>query len=238
MRKIQKILTGTLLGGVLLGGIGTGVALVEYSSFAYAGEKTIGEENLVTREIDFKFEPENGKVVVVRGYWDRNYPNALEEDETVPEGVVRYVVTHNSKITDVELSFETYSQEEMEEVEEMEGVAEGEEIEETERVEAAEDIAEMKGAEEGKEIEETEGVEEAEEMGIQAGMENIPPQGYLSLQVRYVGNDFEMFMQSKDEILNELKQKRISSYNVAYITDVRIKVNPKTMPYLDYETMY
>ena len=81
-------------------------------------------------------------------------------------------------------------------------------------------------------------VEEAEEMGIQAGMENIPPQGYLSLQVRYVGNDFEMFMQSKDEILNELKQKRISSYNVAYITDVRIKVNPKTMPYLDYETMY
>lgn len=123
MRKIQKILTGTLLGGVLLGGIGTGVALVEYSSFAYAGEKTIGEENLVTREIDFKFEPEKGKVVVVRGYWDRNYPNALEEDETVPEGVVRYVVTHNSKITDVELSFETYSQEEMEEVEEMEGVA-------------------------------------------------------------------------------------------------------------------
>ena len=38
MRKVQKILIGTLLGGVLLGGIGTGVALVEYSSFAYAGK--------------------------------------------------------------------------------------------------------------------------------------------------------------------------------------------------------
>lgn len=193
MRKVQKILIGTLLGGVLLGGIGTGVALVEYSSFAYAGEKTMGEENLVTREIDFKFEPEKGKLVVVHGYWDRrNYPNALEEDGTIPEGVVRYVVTHNPQTTDVTLSFDTYNQEE----------------------------------------------EEEEEEEIQSDPANIPPQGYLSLQVRYVGNDFEMFMQSKDEILKELKQRRISRYNVAYVTDVRIKVNPKTMPYLDYENVY
>ena len=191
MRKIKKILIGTLLTGVLLGGIGTGMALVEYSSFAYAGEKTIGEENLVTREIDFKFEPEKGKLMVVHGYWDRrNYPNALEEDETVPIGVVRYVVTHNSRLTDVALNFDTYNQEDTEEEE------------------------------------------------IEAEMEETPLQGYLSLQVRYVGNDFEMFMQSKDEILKELKQKQISSYNVAYITDVRIKVNPETRPYLDYETMY
>ncbi|MEY8396136.1 hypothetical protein AALB64_15200 [Lachnospiraceae bacterium 45-P1] len=191
MRKIQKILIGTLLTGVLLGGIGTGMALVEYSSFAYAGEKTIGEENLVTREIDFKFEPEKGKLMVVHGYWDRrNYPNALEEDETVPVGVVRYVVTHNSRLTDVALNFDTYNQEDTEEEE------------------------------------------------IEAETEETPLQGYLSLQVRYVGNDFEMFMQSKDEILKELKQKQISSYNVAYITDVRIKVNPETRPYLDYETMY
>ncbi len=196
MRKIQKILIGTLLGGVLLGGIGTGMALVEYSSFAYAGEKTMGEENLVTREIDFKFEPEKGKIVVVHGYWDRkSYPNALEEDEQVPEGVVRYVVTHNPQTTDVALSFDAYSQEEM-------------------------DGEEMDGEE------------------TRTDVEKIPPQGYLSLQIQYVGNDFEMFMQSKDEILKELKQKQISSYNVAYITDVRIKVNPKTMPYLDYDTLY
>lgn len=191
MRKIQKILISTLLGGVLLGGIGTGVALVEYSSFAYAGEKIMGEENLVTREIDFKFEPEKGKLVVVHEYWGRiNYPDVLEEDGTVPEGVVRYVVTYNPRTTDVALSFDTYNQEEVEEGE------------------------------------------------VQADTESISPQGYLSLQIRYVGNNFEMFMQSKDEILKELKQRRISSYNIAYVTDVRIKVNPKTMPYLDYESMY
>ena len=38
MRRIQKILFGTFLGGVLLCGVGAGTALVEYSSFTYAGE--------------------------------------------------------------------------------------------------------------------------------------------------------------------------------------------------------
>ena len=42
MRRIQKILFGTFLGGVLLCGVGAGTALVEYSSFTYAGEKKIG----------------------------------------------------------------------------------------------------------------------------------------------------------------------------------------------------
>lgn len=44
MRRIQKILFGTFLGGVLLCGVGAGTALVEYSSFTYAGEKKIGWE--------------------------------------------------------------------------------------------------------------------------------------------------------------------------------------------------
>ena len=42
MRRVQKVLSGVFLGGVLLGGIGTGVALVEYSSLSYSGEKHLG----------------------------------------------------------------------------------------------------------------------------------------------------------------------------------------------------
>lgn len=176
MRRIQKLLAGTLLGGVLLTGIGTGVALVEYSSFAYAGEKLIGADNLEIREIDFKFEPEQGKIVIVHGYWDRKVKgNILEEDDSIPEGTIRYVVTHNPDMADVALHYE----------------------ENPER-----------------------------ERGIQ---------GYLNLQIRYIGDDWKVFLESKDEILKELKQKQIASFDVAYITDVKIKVNPKTIPLLEYD---
>ena len=40
-------------------------------------------------------------------------------------------------------------------------------------------------------------------------------------------------MENKDRILEELKQGKISSYSMAYITDVKIKVNPETVPYIE-----
>ena len=65
MRKIQKILTGTFLTGVLLGGIGTGIAMAEYASMEYGGEKIIGEERLVTRNFDFNFQLDGRKLQVL-----------------------------------------------------------------------------------------------------------------------------------------------------------------------------
>lgn len=62
MRRIQKILLGTFLGGVLLCGVGAGTALVEYSSFTYAGEKKIGWEDLETKNLDFSFERQKGSL--------------------------------------------------------------------------------------------------------------------------------------------------------------------------------
>ena len=42
MGKIRMILASVFLGGVILGGIGAGIAIVEYSSLTYVGEKKIG----------------------------------------------------------------------------------------------------------------------------------------------------------------------------------------------------
>lgn len=60
MRNVQKVLTGIFLSGILIGGVGTGIAMVEYSSLVYGGEKLIGEESLVTRNLDYQFEPDGG----------------------------------------------------------------------------------------------------------------------------------------------------------------------------------
>ena len=98
MRKIQKILIGVFIGGVLMGGIGTGIAFVEYSSFAYAGKKTIGGENLVTRQFDHTFDPARGRIAVDAGWtWEEYGSCQLMADESVPENVIRYEVTYNEK---------------------------------------------------------------------------------------------------------------------------------------------
>ena len=97
MRRIQKILFGTFLGGVLLCGVGAGTALVEYSSFTYAGEKKIGWEDLETKNLDFSFDRQKGSLIVDTGFWGRRVSDGIEADPAVPEGIIRYEVTYNKK---------------------------------------------------------------------------------------------------------------------------------------------
>lgn len=220
MRKIQKVLTGIFMGGVLLCGVGTGIALAEYSSFSYGGEKKIGWENLVTRELDFCFNPKKGGICLENGYWERYVRiSGIEADETVPEGTIRYDVTYNERRTEPFLEFEPGEEDALGEGTENEaepGI--GEETGEEAEPATGEDTRNETGSGIGEETE-TEGKPAAE-------------QGKLSLRSYSVGSDLEIMMKSKDGFLKELKERKISDYDVAYITNVRIRVNPKTMPYV------
>ena len=227
MRRVQKVLSGVFLGGVLLGGIGTGVALVEYSSLAYAGEKHLGEENLVTRQLDYSMAPGTEEVWLIKSYWDEA---EAEADESVPEGIIRYEITYNEKLVRPVLSYEEdKDQEELSEAEEsVEGQVEAEESAEGEP-EAEESTEEGQEAEKG-----VEGKPEEEE-----NEERVPGKirrkTLLHLSIRNTGNDFAVWMACKDEILAELKKKRIFSYDMTPVTDLTIKVNPRTMPLVHSE---
>ncbi len=43
-------------------------------------------------------------------------------------------------------------------------------------------------------------------------------------------------MENKDRILEDLRQKKISDYQEAWITEVKVKVNPGTRPYIELDT--
>lgn len=177
MRRVQKILAGIFLSGVLIGGVGTGIAMVEYSSLTYGGEKLIGGDSLVTKSLDYNFEPDRGTLEVgdLR-YWGRGQTQEIEVDNSVPAGTVRFEVTYNERAISPKLVFTPYEEEE----------------------------------------------------------ERTPKKlGYLHLTASYHDNEFALFMENKDGILEELKQRKISSYKMAYITDVKIKVNAATVPYID-----
>lgn len=191
MRNVQKILIGVFVAGVVLGGIGTGIALEEFSGLRYGGRTVVGEEHLVTRELDFHF-PIEGKTLIL-GY---NYNGRLKQEEllvediTVPVGTIRYEVTYNEQVVKPFLQFDEYEEEEVEE-----------------------------------ETWEEEETKSEKSEPIYAGI--------LRLRASYIGNGFELFMENKDRILEELRQKKLSSYELAEITNLRIRVNPETMKYIE-----
>lgn len=60
---------------------------------------------------------------------------------------------------------------------------------------------------------------------------------YIYMQYSYT-NDFKLFMQIKDKMLSDLKNKKISSYEINYINDINISINPETMKYVEISSVY
>ena len=103
MRRSQKILLGIFFTGVLLCGVGTGVAIGEYASMTYLGERELGEDLRETKSIDYTFDPSLGVLQVRTPYFGYRWENQaeLEEDPAVPENTVRFEVTYIPETMDL-----------------------------------------------------------------------------------------------------------------------------------------
>ncbi|MBQ7796920.1 MAG: hypothetical protein IJ374_10230 [Lachnospiraceae bacterium] len=97
MRKIQKILLGVFAFGVLLTGIGIGTALIEYSSLNYGGHKIIGEENLVTKTLEYEISDEVQKIILGSSSVQQSDITELMEDSEMPDRIIQYEVTYNEQ---------------------------------------------------------------------------------------------------------------------------------------------
>ena len=209
MRKIQKILLGGFLAGVLICGVGAGTAIGEYSSLNYLGERTLGEEKLVTENFDYIFDPELGAIRLHPSWYGGRETAGIETDASVPENVIRYEITYLPETIEPELIFRPRNVEE--------SLTEESEPEET----AAEETTAEETTAEESEPEETAAEENA----------NLRIQGDLLLETWYHG-DLGIWMEAKDQILADLKDGRIAGYQVPHIKEITIKVNPVTAPYV------
>ena len=209
MRKIQKILLGSFLTGVLICGVGAGTAIGEYSSLTYLGERTLGEEKLVTENFDYTFDPELGAIRLHPSWYGGRETAGIETDASVPENVIRYEITYLPETIEPELIFRPRNVEE--------SLTEESEPEET----AAEETTAEETTAEESEPEETAAEENA----------NLRIQGDLLLETWYHG-DLGIWMEAKDQILADLKDGRIAGYQVPHIKEITIKVNPVTAPYV------
>ena len=209
MRKIQKILLGGFLAGVLICGVGAGTAIGEYSSLNYLGERTLGEEKLVTENFDYTFDPELGAIRLHPSWYGGRETAGIETDASVPENVIRYEITYLPETIEPELIFRPRNVEE--------SLTEESEPEET----AAEETTAEETTAEESEPEDTAAEENA----------NLRIQGDLLLETWYHG-DLGIWMEAKDQILADLKDGRIAGYQVPHIKEITIKVNPVTAPYV------
>lgn len=253
MRKIQKILLGSFLTGVLICGVGAGTAIGEYSSLTYLGERTLGEEKLVTENFDYTFDPELGAIRLHPSWYGGRKTAEVQTDDSVPENVIRYEITYLPETIEPELIFrpgkaeEIFSEETVAEESEAEAVlAEKSETEAavTETAETGESEAEAAATEESEaeaavteESETEETVAKEEETGEEKeSSEILKPQiqGDLLLETWYQG-DMGIWMEAKDQILADLKDGKIAGYQVPHIKEITIKVNPATESYVIFD---
>ena len=225
MRKIQKILLGSFLTGVLICGVGAGTAIGEYSSLTYLGERTLGEENLVTENFDYTFDPELGAIRLHPSWYGGRETAEVQTDDLVPENVIRYEITYLPETIEPELIFHPREVEEIfrEETETEETETEESEVGETER--------------EAFETKETEAGEEkapSESRDGNSGRLTPQIQGDLLLETWYQG-DMGIWMEAKDQILADLKDGKIAGYQVPHIKEITIKVNTATAPYVIFD---
>lgn len=233
MRKIQKILLGSFLTGVLICGVGAGTAIGEYSSLTYLGERTLGEEELVTENFDYTFDPELGAIRLHPSWYGGRKTAEVQTDDSVPENVIRYEITYLPETIEPELIFRPGKAEEIFSEEIVTGESEAE-IAETEAAATEESETETAETEES-EIEET--VAKEEETGEEKeSSEILKPQiqGDLLLETWYQG-DMGIWMEAKDQILADLKDGKIAGYQVPHIKEITIKVNPATEPYVIFD---
>ena len=159
----RKILLAVLVTGVLLCGIGTGIAISEYSSFEYLGEKEIGGDTVQTdtfEETLYRGENDDTKVNV-QSYGSDGQKMTLETSKT-----------------DIHIDKEEYM--------------------------------------------------EYDDYTAEHG---TPPNClYITYYVNPVTvdqNEFTSFMNYKDEILQNLKEKRFYNYTYQTIQSVKVVVNPE-----------
>lgn len=213
--------------GALLCGIGTGVSLVEYSSFEYLGEKPIGGGKTETKVIEeelYRGKNGNGKVYV-HSYYGDNTQAVLETSKEVPKDKIQFVVEYNpNNVKEVFVD--------REELEGNDPYYYGYYDSYYGDVEYAETdfYADEDSPEEGTAVEAA-GQTGAAEGGqnTDAAADRTEPQSYITYMVDAVfaqNNGLEIFFTYKDEILRNLKEKRFYEYEYNTVESVKVLVHP------------
>lgn len=154
--------------GVLLCGLGCGIAFAQYSAFDYAGERVIGEKNIVSETVQETIDNDSKLIIYPVGRCD--YIDIIADD-TVPADKIFFDVEYNSE--EINLRVDKEEREKSEDIEEP-------------------------------------------EIDFYFG-------DYTN------GDDIKEMLMVKDEVLKDLKDRKIGSYKLIDFKSITVRINPANL---------
>lgn len=210
----RKVLAVVFCVGALICGVGAGVSLVEYSSFKFLGEKNIGGNDVASKTITedlYRGADGNGKVYI-HSYYADGQQVVLETSKDVPKDQIQFVVEYNpNNVKDIVVDREEL----MGNDPYYDGYYDSY-------------YGDVYDGETYSEYADETAVEE--ETDVQAAQQTqIQPQSYITYMINAVMSQesgLEVFFTYKDEILENIKEKRFYEYGYPTITSAKVRIHP------------
>lgn len=199
--SFRKVLIGIFMVGILCCGIGAGVMFQEYSSFEYMGEKNLGGDKTAEKTIlENLYTDKKKKVTTSFTTYDfEDNVTELKTSKKIPKDKVQIKVRYNTNnVEDIHIDKNIYRGAEYEDDSIYEDEGEG--------TGSRDDIAE-------------------ENADIVKDSEIVNQEFFISAVSRLSGAEY--LLTYKDDILKNLKDRKIYNYIYPKIISVEITVNPE-----------
>ena len=203
--SFRKILVAIFMAGVLCCGIGAGVMFQEYSSFKYMGEKRIGSNKIAEKTLTENLYTDKTKKLNTSFITYNNESDNVElkTSKSVPKDKIQIKVRYDAdNVKDIHIDKNLYDHDEY--------IGDDVYIDNDEYDESDSD--------------DTENVSQT---GESESEKQVPTSQEFFISAVGRMSDIEYVLSYKDEILKNIKERKIYNYVYPQIISVEITVNPE-----------
>lgn len=204
--SFRKILVGIFMAGVICCGIGVGVTFQEYSSFKYMGEKRIGSNKIAEKTLTENLYTDKTKKINTSfiTYNSESDNIKLKTSKSVPKDKIQIKVRYDAdNVKDIHIDKNLYNNDEY--------IGDDIYIDDEDDESSLDDVAQ----------------ENMTQTDTKEATEKNPTSQEFFISAVGRMSDIEYVLSYKDEILKNIKERKIYNYVYPQIISVEITVNPE-----------
>lgn len=204
--SFRKILVGIFMAGIICCGIGAGVTFQEYSSFKYMGEKRIGSNKIAEKTLTENLYTDKSNKINTSfiTYNSESDDIKLKTSKSVPKDKIQIKVRYDAdNVKDIHIDKNLYNNDEY--------IEDDIYIDDEDDESSLDDVAQ----------------ENMTQTDTREAAEKNPTSQEFFISAVGRMSDIEYVLSYKDEILKNIKERKIYNYVYPQIISVEITVNPE-----------